>query len=91
MQVREYHIREPAYNFLYVLKIFEISATNSSLCSFYRCEDHVMNRIKGEEIMLDDFIRRMLRALIESSPTDEMKKADMRRGIADIKGIEEDQ
>ncbi len=50
-----------------------------------------MNRIKGEEIMLDDFIRRMLRALIESSPTDEMKKADMRRRIADIKGIEEDQ
>ena len=72
-------------------KIFEISATNSPLRSFYRCEDHIMNRIKGEEIMLDDFIRRVLRALIESSPTDEMKKADMLRRIADIKGIEEEQ
>ena len=50
-----------------------------------------MNRMKGQETMLDDFIGRMLRAGIESSPTDEVKKADMRRRIADMEGIEEDQ
>ena len=72
-------------------KIFEISATNSPLCSFYGYEDHTMNRMKGQETMLDDFIGRMLRAVIESSPTDEMKKADMLRRIADMEGIEEDQ
>ena len=40
--------------------------------------------------MLDDFIRRMIRAVIESFPIDEAKKADMLRRIEDPKEKEED-
>ena len=50
-----------------------------------------MNRMKGEGIMPYDFIRRMFRAVIESFPIDEAKKADMLRRIADMEGMEEDQ
>ena len=50
-----------------------------------------MNRMKGQETMLDDFIRRMLRAVIESSPTDEMKKADLLQSIMGQEAKEEDQ
>ena len=41
--------------------------------------------------MPDDFIRRMIRAVIESFPIDEAKKADMLRSIVDPEKIEEDQ
>lgn len=41
--------------------------------------------------MLDDFIRRMLRAVIESFPIDEAKKAVMLRSIVGQKEKEEDQ
>ena len=40
--------------------------------------------------MLDDFIKRMIRAVIESFPIDEAKKADMLRRIVDPKEKEED-
>ena len=40
--------------------------------------------------MLDDFIRRMLRAVIESFPIDEAKKADMQRSIVNPKEKEKD-
>ena len=40
--------------------------------------------------MLDDFIRRMIQAVIESFPIDESKK-DMLRCIVDQEKIEEDQ
>lgn len=40
--------------------------------------------------MLDNFIRRMIRAVIESFPIDEAKKADMLRRIVDPKEKEED-
>ena len=40
--------------------------------------------------MRDDFIRRMIRAVIESFPIDEMKKADMLRRIVNPKEKEED-
>ena len=41
--------------------------------------------------MLDDFIRRMIRAAIESFPIDESKKADMLRRIVDQNVKEEDE
>ena len=41
--------------------------------------------------MPDDFIRRMIRAVIESFPIDEAKKADMLRSIVGQKEKEEDQ
>lgn len=41
--------------------------------------------------MPDDFIRRMIRMVIESFPIDEAKKADMLRRIVDKKEKEEDQ
>ena len=40
--------------------------------------------------MLDDFIRHMIQAVIESFPIDEVKK-DMLRSIVDQEKIEEDQ
>ena len=40
--------------------------------------------------MLEDFIRRMIRAAIESFPIDEAKKADMLRRIVNPKEKEED-
>ena len=41
--------------------------------------------------MLDDFIRRMIQAVIESLPIDEAKKADILRSIVCPKEKEEDQ
>lgn len=41
--------------------------------------------------MPDDFIRRMIRTIVESFPIDETKKADMLRSIVDKKKKEEDQ
>ena len=41
--------------------------------------------------MPDDFIRRMIRAVIESFPIDEAKKADMLQRIVGQKKKEEDQ
>ena len=41
--------------------------------------------------MLDDFIRRMIQAVIESFPIDEAKKADILRSIVGREKIEEDQ
>ena len=58
---------------------------------FYGCKDHTPNRMKGEDIMPDDLIRRMIQAVIESFPIDETKKADMLRSIVDPEKIEEDQ
>ena len=40
--------------------------------------------------MRDDFIKHMIRAVIESFPIDEAKKADMLRRIVDPKEKEED-
>lgn len=73
------------------VKNFWISATGGILYSFYGCKDHTPNRTKGEEIMLDDFIRRMIQAVIESFPIDEAKKADILRSIVGREKIEEDQ
>ena len=67
-----------------------ISATNDTPYSFYGRKDHTTKRTKGEDIMLDDFIRRMIRAVIESFPIDEAKKADMLRRIMGQKEKEED-
>lgn len=58
---------------------------------FYGCKDHTPDRTKGEDIMPDDLIRRMIQAVIESFPIDETKKADMLRSIVDPEKIEEDQ
>ena len=41
--------------------------------------------------MLDDFIRRLLQAVIESFPINESKKADMLRSIVPQQKKEEDQ
>ena len=41
--------------------------------------------------MPDDFIRRMIRAVIESFPIDEAKKSDMLQRIVGQKKKEEDQ
>ena len=41
--------------------------------------------------MLDDFIRRMIQAVIESFPIDETKKKDMLRSILGQEKIGEDQ
>ena len=41
--------------------------------------------------MLDDFIRRMIQAVIESVPIDEAKQADILRSIVGREKIEEDQ
>lgn len=41
--------------------------------------------------MLDDFIRRLLQAVIESFPIDESKKTDMLRSIVSQEKIKEDQ
>lgn len=41
--------------------------------------------------MPDDFIRRMIQAVIESFPIDETKKADMMQSIMGQEKIEEDQ
>ena len=41
--------------------------------------------------MLDDLIRRMIQAVIESFPIDEAKKADMLRNIVSQERKEEDQ
>ena len=41
--------------------------------------------------MLDNFIRRMIRAVIESFPIDEARKADMLQNIVGPKEKEEDQ
>ena len=41
--------------------------------------------------MPDDFIRRMIRAIIESFPIDEAKKADILRSIVRQKKTEEEQ
>lgn len=41
--------------------------------------------------MLDDFIRRMIQAVIESFPIDKAKKADILRSIVGREKIEEDQ
>ena len=41
--------------------------------------------------MRDDFIRRMIRAVIESFPIDEVKKANMLRSIVGQEEKEEDQ
>ena len=41
--------------------------------------------------MSDDFIRRLVRAVIESFPIDEAKKADILWSIVGQKEIEEDQ
>lgn len=41
--------------------------------------------------VLDDFIKRLLRAVIESFSIDEKKKADMLKNIVDKEKIEEDQ
>ena len=46
---------------------------------------------KGDEVMPDDFMRRMIRAVIESFPIDEAKKADMLQRIVGQKKKEEDQ
>lgn len=51
---------------------------------------HTLNRTKGEKIMLDDLIRRMIRAVVESFPIDETKKADMLQRIMGEKKKEED-
>lgn len=77
--------------FLSIIKIRGISATNSIFYSFYRYQGHTLNRTKGEAIMPDDLIRRMLRAAIESFPIDEEKKTDMLQSIAGQEKTEEDQ
>ena len=41
--------------------------------------------------MLDDFVRRLIQAVIESFPIDEARKADMLRSIVGQKEEEEDQ
>lgn len=41
--------------------------------------------------MLDDFIRRVIQAAIESLPIDEEKKADLLQSIVDQDETEEDQ
>jgi hypothetical protein len=63
-------------------KIFGISATSDIPYSFYGCKEYTTDKRKGDEIMLDDFIRLLLRALIESFPIDETEKADILRSIA---------
>ena len=68
-----------------------MSATGDTLYSFYGCKDHNPNRTKGEDIMPDDFIRRMIRAVIESFPIDETKKEDMLRSIVGQEKTEEEQ
>lgn len=72
-------------------RICRISATSEILYSFYRCMNHTTNRTKGEEIMPDDFIRRMVRMVIRSFPIDEAKKTDILRKIMNKKEKEEDQ
>lgn len=59
--------------------------------SFYECKDDTSNRVKGEEIMLDDFIRRVIQAAIESLPIDEEKKEDLLQSIVDQDETEDDQ
>lgn len=71
--------------------VFLKNATCGATCSFYRCNDHTPNRTKGDEFMLDDFIRRMVQAVIESFPIDETKKTDILRHIMNQSKIEEDQ
>ncbi len=68
-----------------------ISATGGSFYSFYGCKDHIPDRTKGEMFMPDDFIRRMIQAVIESFSIDEAKKADILRSIVGQEKIEEDQ
>ena len=52
--------------------------------------DHTLDRTKGENIMPDDFIRRMLQAVIESFPIDETKKADLLQSIMGQEAKEEE-
>lgn len=73
------------------IKICGISATGDAPYSFYGYKDHTPNRTKGDEIMPDDFIRRMLQAVIESFPIDGAKKADMLQSIVGQEKTEEDQ
>lgn len=72
-------------------KKFRISATGDTCYSFYECKDHTPDRTKGEAIMPDNFIRRMLQAVIESFPIDETKKADILRSIVGQEKTKEDQ
>lgn len=66
------------------------SATIDTSYSFYGCKDHTPNRTKGERIMSDDFIRRMIQAVIESFPINEAKKTDILQSIVGPKEKEED-
>ena len=52
--------------------------------------DHTLDRTKGETIMPDDFIRRMLQAVIESFPIDESKKTDLLQSIMGQEAKEEE-
>ena len=72
-------------------KKFPLSATSGIHYSFYRCKDHIPNRTKGEAIMLDVFIKRMIQAVIESFPIDEAKKADILQNIINQKKTKENQ